>query len=228
MIQFERVTVRFADGREGLSELSLQIDAGSFNFLTGHSGAGKTTLIRLLLGLETATRGRVLVGGEDLARLRRQQLALHRRRIGAVFQEHYLLAARSALDNVSLPLLVDGRLSDEETARRARAALNLVGLGGREQALPRQLSLGEQQRVAIARAVVARPQLLLADEPTGNLDPALAIEVLTLFRRFHEIGTTVLIATHDLRLLGEVDARHIVLDKGRLVNGEVASATAHG
>jgi cell division transport system ATP-binding protein len=216
VIRLERVTVRFADGREGLSELTLDVEAGSFNFLTGHSGAGKTTLIRVLLGLEPVTRGRVQVAGDDLARLGRRALALHRRRIGAVFQEHHLLPARTAVENVALPLHIDGRLGDEECARRARAALNLVGLGGREQALPRQLSLGEQQRVAIARAVVARPQLLLADEPTGNLDPALALDVLTLFRRFHEIGTTVLIATHDLRLMREVEARHIALDNGRL------------
>lgn len=219
MIRFERVTRRFPDGREALQEVSLEIESASFNFLTGHSGAGKSTLIRLLLGMDLPTRGKLFVDDQDIAGLHGRKVALYRRGIGAVFQEHHLLAQRSALDNVMLPLKVAGDLRPREMARRARAALGLVGLAGREEALPVQLSLGEQQRVGIARALVNRPRLLLADEPTGNLDPQLSGDIVGLFRRFHEIGTTVIIATHDLQLLEGFTARRIELQAGRVVSG---------
>lgn len=217
MIRFEHVTKRFPDGREGLHDVSLHIETGSFNFLTGHSGAGKSTLIRMLLCLDAPTDGRVWVDDTDLARLRGNAVPLYRRQVGAVFQEHHLLPQRTALENIVLPLKVSGDLSAREMLRRGRAALSLVGLSGRDQALPAQLSLGEQQRVGIARALVNRPRLLLADEPTGNLDPRLSREILALFRRFHEIGTTVLIATHDLELLGEIESRRIELQGGKVV-----------
>lgn len=217
MIRFEHVTKRFDDGREALHDVTLEIETGSFNFLTGHSGAGKSTLIRMLLRLDTPTAGRVWVDDIDLAGLKGNAVPLYRRQVGAVFQEHHLLSQRTALENIVLPLKVSGDLSSREMARRGRAALSLVGLGGREQALPGQLSLGEQQRVGIARALVNRPRLLLADEPTGNLDPTLSREILALFRRFHEIGTTVLIATHDLELLSEIESRRIELQGGKVV-----------
>ena len=219
MIRFERVTRRYPDGREALQEVSLELASASFNFLTGHSGAGKSTLIRLLLGMDQPTRGKLFVDDQDLATLRGRKVALYRRGIGAVFQEHHLLAQRSTLDNVMLPLTVASDLRPREMARRARAALSLVGLAGREEALPVQLSLGEQQRVGIARALVNRPRLLLADEPTGNLDPQLSADIIGLFRRFHEIGTTVIIATHDLQLLEGFVARRIELQAGRVVSG---------
>jgi cell division transport system ATP-binding protein len=218
VIRLERVTRRFADGREALQDVSLELAPDSFNFLTGHSGAGKSTLIRLLLGLDKPTRGRVFVDDLDIATLRGRKAALYRRTIGAVFQEHHLLAQRSIIENVMLPLKVGSDLRPREMIRRARAALGLVGLAGREEALPGQLSLGEQQRVGIARALVNRPRLLLADEPTGNLDPQLSSDVIGLFRRFHEIGTTVIIATHDLQLLEGFAARRIELQGGRLVS----------
>lgn len=218
MIRFERVTRRFPDGREALQEVSLELESASFNFLTGHSGAGKSTMIRLLLGMDQPTRGKLFVDDEDLATLKGRKVAMYRRGIGAVFQEHHLLAHRSALENVLLPLKVASDLRPKEMARRARAALGLVGLAGREAALPVQLSLGEQQRVGIARALVNRPRLLLADEPTGNLDPQLSSDVIGLFRRFHEIGTTVVIATHDLQLLEGFSARRVELQAGRVVS----------
>ena len=217
MIRFERVTRRFPDGREALQEVTLELESASFNFLTGHSGAGKSTLIRRLLGMDQPTRGKLFVDDQDVAALKGRKVALYRRGIGAVFQEHHLLAQRSALENVMLPLKVASDLAPREMARRARAALGLVGLAGREEALPVQLSLGEQQRVGIARALVNRPRLLLADEPTGNLDPQLSSDIVGLFRRFHEIGTTVIIATHDLQLLEGFVARRIELQAGRVV-----------
>ena len=217
MIRFEHVSKRFADGREGLRDVTLELETGSFNFLTGHSGAGKSTLIRMLLRLDTPSQGKVWVDNVNLAALKGNAVPLYRRQVGAVFQEHHLLAQRSALENVMLPLKVASDLAPREMARRARAALGLVGLAGREEALPVQLSLGEQQRVGIARALVNRPRLLLADEPTGNLDPQLSSDIVGLFRRFHEIGTTVIIATHDLQLLEGFVARRIELQAGRVV-----------
>ncbi len=212
MIQLERLTKRF-DGVEALRGLDLTIESGSFNYLTGHSGAGKSTLIRLLLRLDLATRGRIVVDGVDLAKMSQRQVPGYRRGIGSVFQEHHLLAGRTVLENVAIPLEVLG-LRARKQQRQARAALGLVGLAGREHAYPPQLSLGEQQRVGIARAVVNRPKLLLADEPTGNLDPALSREVVKLFDRFREIGATIIIATHDLELLDVVPGREIRLAAG--------------
>ena len=217
MIRFEHVSKRFADGREGLRDVTLELETGSFNFLTGHSGAGKSTLIRMLLRLDTPSQGKVWVDSVNLAALKGNAVPLYRRQVGAVFQEHHLLGKRTVLENVVLPLKVSGDLSAREMSRRARAALSLVGLAGREDAVPGHLSLGEQQRVGIARALVNRPRLLLADEPTGNLDPTLSLEILALFRRFHEIGTTVIIATHDLELIGDIEARRIELQQGQVI-----------
>lgn len=218
MIRFDNVTKRYAGGRDGLSEVSLDVAAGELVFLTGHSGAGKTTLLKLLALIERPTRGQVLVEGRNIGRLRARAIPKHRRSIGMVFQDHKLLPERTVFENVSLPLIIAG-MARREIARRVRAALDQVGLLGRESACPDALSTGEQQRVGIARAVVGRPGLLIADEPTGNLDPALSLEIMTLFKRLNEVGVTMLIATHDLALLDLVGGRRVVLAEGRISGG---------
>jgi cell division transport system ATP-binding protein len=185
-------------------------------FLTGHSGAGKSTLLKLIGLLERPTRGSIRVGDEDLATLPRRRIPAHRRRIGMVFQDHRLLADRTVFDNVALPLVTAGMPRDE-IAKRVRAALDQVGLLRFERALPLTLSSGEQQRVGIARAVVGRPEVILADEPTGNLDPELSREIFRLFERFHQVGVSLLIATHDLDLIQSLGHRTLVLKQGRLI-----------
>ena len=218
MIRFDNVTKRYAGGRDGLSEVSLTVDKGEMVFLTGHSGAGKTTLLKLIALIERPTRGQVLLEGRNIGRLSARAIPAHRRRIGMVFQDHKLLPERTVFENVSLPLIIAG-MARREIARRARAAIDQVGLLGRETARPDALSTGEQQRVGIARAVVSRPGLLIADEPTGNLDPALSLEIMTLFKRLNEVGVTMLIATHDLALLDLIGGRRVVLAEGRVSGG---------
>ena len=216
MIVLHRVTKRYPNGREGLAEVSLRFAQGSMTFVTGHSGAGKSTLLKLLLLSEMPTRGEIMVDGVDIPRMPTRRIALYRRRVGVVFQDHHLLARRSVFDNVALPLRVAG-IDEVETARRARAALSSVGLRGTEDQRPSALSLGEQQRVGIARAVVHRPALLLADEPTGNLDPVLSQDIMRLFTRFNEqIGTTVIVATHDLELISALAYPVVELENGRV------------
>lgn len=215
MIRFENVTKRFDGGREALSDVSLQINPGELIFLTGHSGAGKSTLLKLIALIERPTRGQVLVDGLNIGRLPNRQIPRHRRKIGMVFQDHKLLEDRSTFENVALPLIVAG-FGAREIQRRVRAALDQVGLLSLEKNTPGTLSTGEQQRVGIARAVVARPKLLIADEPTGNLDPALSFDIMQLFRRFNEVGVTMLIATHDLGLIEQLGGRRIVLDEGSI------------
>ena len=215
MIRFENVTKRFDGGREALSDVSLQINPGELIFLTGHSGAGKSTLLKLIALIERPTRGQVLVDGLNIGRLPNRQIPRHRRKIGMVFQDHKLLEDRSTFENVALPLIVAG-FGAREIQRRVRAALDQVGLLSLEKNTPGTLSTGEQQRVGIARAVVARPKLLIADEPTGNLDPALSFDIMQLFRRFNEVGVTMLIATHDLGLIEQLGGRRIVLDDGSI------------
>lgn len=221
MIRFERVTKRYGAGREGLSEASLRIEAGEFVFLTGHSGAGKSTLLKLVALIERPTRGQVFVGGRNISRLPDRAIPAHRRSIGMVFQDHKLLPDRSIFDNIALPLVIAG-LGRREIAKRVRAVLDQVGLLGRESHRPEMLSTGEQQRIGIARAIVSRPRLLIADEPTGNLDPELSVEIMLLFRRLNEVGVTMLIATHDLALLDEVGGRRIRLSQGHLAGDEAA------
>jgi cell division transport system ATP-binding protein len=218
MIRFDGVTKRYAGGRDGLSDVSLEVDKGELVFLTGHSGAGKTTLLKLIALIERPTRGQVLVEGRNIGRLPASAIPRHRRRIGMVFQDHKLLPERTVFENVALPLIIAG-MPRREIERRTRAALDQVGLLGRETARPEALSTGEQQRVGIARAVVTRPGLLIADEPTGNLDPALSLEIMTLFKRLNEVGVTMLIATHDLALLDLVGGRRVVLADGRVTGG---------
>ncbi|HEX3836030.1 MAG TPA: cell division ATP-binding protein FtsE [Steroidobacteraceae bacterium] len=217
MILFERVTKRYPNGREALRAASFSIDRGEMVFLTGRSGAGKSTVLKLIAMLERPTRGTVLVNGQNLGTLKSRHLPAYRRTLGVVFQEHRLLDDRPVFDNVALPLVVAGA-SASEVGKRVRAALDQVGLLGKERMLPNELSVGEQQRVGIARAVVAKPAVLIADEPTGNLDPDLSVEVMKLFKRFQDVGVTVIIATHDLHVVHEFGQRTIVLDDG-LIQG---------
>ena len=217
MIRFDNVTKRYAGGQDALAELSFAVDAGEIVFVTGHSGAGKTTLLKLVSLVERPTRGYVTVNHRELARVRRRGIPLHRRDIGMVFQDHRLLTDRSVFDNVALPLLIAGT-ARAEIGKRVRAALDKVGLLAREKASPAALSTGEQQRAGIARAIVGKPPLIIADEPTGNLDPQLSLEIMNLFAEFGAVGTTVLIASHDLLLLKRMQRRVLVLDHGRLVD----------
>ena len=216
MITFDRVSKRYPEGHEALSELSFNIAREELVFLTGHSGAGKSTLLKLIMLMERPSRGQVLINGQNLKGLRSSQIPLLRRQIGVVFQNHQLLFDRSVFDNVALPLLISG-YSLRDTGRRVRAALEKVGLLSREKDMPVTLSGGEQQRVGIARAVVNKPKILLADEPTGNLDPALSAEIMSLFEQFNQVGVTVLIASHDLALISRMRHRILTLRQGRLI-----------
>ena len=218
MISFDRVSKRYAEGHDALREVSFKIERDELVFLTGHSGAGKSTLLRLIMLMERPSRGQVLVDGQNLAVLGSRAIPGHRRNIGVVFQNHQLLFDRSVFDNVALPMIIAG-YGHREAGRRVRAALDKVGLLERERALPITLSGGEQQRVGIARAVVCRPKILLADEPTGNLDPGLSKEIMTLFEDFSQVGVTVLIASHDLALISRMHHRIITLREGRMVSG---------
>jgi cell division transport system ATP-binding protein len=217
VIQLERVSKRYPGGQEALTDLSLQIVTGELVFITGHSGAGKSTLLKLITLIERPTRGQVLVGGVNTARLPARKIPSFRRRIGVVFQDNKLLHDRSVFDNVALPLIIDGA-PQREIGRKVRAALDQVGLLDKEKRAPIALSTGEQQRVGIARAVVSRPPLLVADEPTGNLDPELSEEIMRLFLRFTDVGVTVLIASHDWNLIESLGRRVIHLEGGRLVD----------
>jgi cell division transport system ATP-binding protein len=215
MIKFNNVYKRYTDQHEALSGLSFELAKGEMAFLTGHSGAGKSTLLKLIALIERSTLGQVWVNNQNLSRLPQWKVPYYRRKIGLVFQDHYLLYDRTVFDNVALPLIIAGE-SHREIGRRVRAALDKVGLLGKEKHLPIALSGGEQQRVGIARAVVNRPPVLLADEPTGNLDPALSREIMNLFEQFNQVGVTVFIATHDLALIKSMAYRQVTLSKGRL------------
>ncbi|MDR5897780.1 cell division ATP-binding protein FtsE [Halomonas vilamensis] len=221
MIAFEHVGKRYGGRFEALAHLNFRVGRGEMVFLTGHSGAGKSSLLRLVMRLERPTRGRIVVAGHDIATLHSSQVPFYRRQIGVVFQDHQLLFDRSIFHNIALPLEIQG-MEPRESARRVRAALDKVGLLHREKALPIELSGGEQQRVGIARAVVNKPALLLADEPTGNLDPQLSADIMALFEDFNRIGTTVMIASHDLALIARLRHRILRLRDGRLVGDEGA------
>lgn len=218
MISFERVSKRYDEGHDALREISIEIAQDELVFLTGHSGAGKSTLLRLIMLMDRPSRGQVIVNGQNLAGVRPRNIAQHRRNIGVVFQNHQLLFDRTVFDNVALPLMIAG-YDSREVGRRVRAALDKVGLLNRERAMPIALSGGEQQRVGIARAVVGKPKILLADEPTGNLDPTLSAEIMNLFEAFNQVGVTVLIASHDLVLISRLRHRIITLSQGCLVSG---------
>lgn len=216
MIRFENVAKRYPGGHDALSGSTFRIEAGEFVFLTGPSGAGKSTLLRLVALLEKPTRGSVLVNGQNTRRIPRRKIPYFRRNVGIVFQDHKLLYDRSVFENVALPLVIAG-MPPRDIGRRVRAALDQVGLLEKEKQAPITLSSGEQQRVGIARAVAPRPPLLIADEPTGNLDPELSNEIMTLFERFNEVGVTLLIASHDLALVERLGHRRLGLEAGRLV-----------
>jgi cell division transport system ATP-binding protein len=221
VIRFSAAAKRYPGGLEALRGVSLEVADGEMVAVTGHSGAGKSTLLKLAAGLERASSGTVLVQGQNLAALGESALAVLRRRIGFVFQDHKLLFDRNAFENVALPLRIAG-LAREETARRVRAALDKVGLLAREKAMPIALSGGEQQRLCIARAIVNRPMILIADEPTGNLDADYARAIVDLFASFNQVGVTVLLSTHDEAGLGRLGCRRVALAAGLLAAGAPA------
>jgi len=225
MIRFDNVSKRYDGAREALSNVSIEIAAGELAFLTGRSGAGKSTVLKLVALIERPTRGQVTVGGRQLSKLSHREIPAYRQQIGMVFQDNRLLNDRSAYENVALPLIISGT-GEREIGRRVRAALDQVGLLDREKYPPRALSAGEQQRLSIARAIVSRPTVLIADEPTGNLDPDLSLEIMTLFRRLNEVGVTMLIASHDLPLVEHFGSRRIVLSGGHVSSGESIGGSA--
>lgn len=219
LIQLSSVNKRYASGQHALANVSFELGQGEMAFLTGHSGAGKSTLLELIALLEQPTSGEVLFNGANLNRVNHKQAPFYRRQIGLIFQDPYLLDDRSVFDNVSLPLII-ANYRYSEIKNRVQGALSKVGLSHKANTSPQTLSAGEQQRVSIARALVNKPPLILADEPTGNLDPDLAQEIMHLFEQFNDIGVTLLIATHDLQLINQLHQRRLHLDQGRLVNDE--------
>ena len=223
MINFDRVSKSYPGGNQALSELSFKVEDGEIVFLTGHSGAGKSTLLKLIALIERPTRGNVLVNGQNLGPLKRRRIPFYRRQVGIIFQDHKLLHDRTVFDNVALPMIIAG-IGHREIGRRVRASLDQVGLLNKERAMPVTLSGGEQQRVGIARAVVNKPPLLIADEPTGNLDPELSMEIMRLFERFNQVGVTVMIASHDHDLIRAMGHRVISLKQGRLVAPHLAAS----
>jgi len=225
LIRFDQVHKRYPNGREALAGVSFEVDSGKLAFLTGHSGAGKSSILKLIALIERPTRGQVIVNNRNIAGIKARGIAQFRRQIGVVFQDHKLLHDRPVMDNVALPLIIAGT-PKREIDKRVRAALDQVGLLGKERSRPLELSTGEQQRVGIARAVVARPSLLIADEPTGNLDPDLAREVMQLFKRFSEVGVTVVVATHDVHLIERFDAPRIAISAGRVVDQSAGGGAA--
>lgn len=221
MIHFEQVSKTYPGGFQALKQVSFRLEQSEMAFLTGHSGAGKTTLLRLISLMERASIGRVAINGHDLRKVGRKQVPYLRRDIGMIFQDHRLLIDKTIFDNVALPLYIEG-YTQGEARKRVQAALDKVGLAGKERHYPMMLSGGEQQRVGIARAIVNKPPLLLADEPTGNLDPKLSMEIMRLFESFNDVGVAVLIATHDLGLIARMKYRTLTLKNGQMINDGLA------
>jgi cell division transport system ATP-binding protein len=216
MIVFTSVNKRYPNGTQALRNVNFHLKKGEMAFVTGHSGAGKTTLLRLIALIERSSGGQVLVGGQNLSRLATHRIPYLRRRIGFTYQDHRLLFDRTVFDNVALPLIV-ANFKPQDIRRRVRAALDKVGLLNKEKSYPITLSSGQQQRVGIARAVVNKPPILLADEPTGNLDPGLAKEIMNLYQEFNQVGVTVLIASHALGLIKAMGHRTLILQQGKLI-----------
>ncbi|HET7306756.1 MAG TPA: cell division ATP-binding protein FtsE [Gammaproteobacteria bacterium] len=223
MIHFDHVSKRYANGHDALSDLSLNVGQGEMAFLTGHSGAGKSTLLKLIALIERPSRGHVVVNGQNLSAVKRRHIPHYRRQIGIIFQDHKLLTDRTVFDNVALPLIIQG-LGVADIGRTVRAALDQVGLLDKEKEYPVTLSSGEQQRVGIARAIINKPAVLIADEPTGNLDPDLSRDIMDLFLRFNQVGVTVLIASHDHALIAGFGKRVLNLEQGRLVQPDLQYA----
>ncbi|MBZ4203139.1 MAG: cell division ATP-binding protein FtsE [Methylovulum sp.] len=217
MLKFDNVSKRYPDAGEVLKNVSFHLHHGEIAFLTGHSGAGKSTLLKLIAVMERCTRGTILLDSENLSSAKQRQIPFLRRKIGFIFQDFKLLKNRTVFDNVALPLVIAG-FEHQEISRRVRASLDKVGLLGKEKKFPMALSGGEQQRVGIARAVVNKPPLIIADEPTGNLDPELAAEIMRLFENFQQVGVTVLIASHDISLITQMNHRILTLDHGHLIS----------
>ncbi len=223
MIQFLNVTKRYEGGHDALSNVSLNLPTGEMAFLTGHSGAGKSTLLKIVSLIEKPTRGQALLNQINLNTLPQKRIPYIRRNIGFIFQDHQLLFDRTVFENVALPLHILG-YRPQEIGKRTRAALDKVGLLHKEKSMPITLSGGEQQRVGIARAVVHKPMLVLADEPTGNLDPILSREIMEIFIEFHQVGVTVLVASHDLNLIEELQKPVITLNKGQVIHNDLETA----
>jgi len=223
MIRFEQVSKTYPGGFQALKKVTFELPPGELAFLTGHSGAGKSTLLRLVALMERPSLGRVLINGHDLNKIKSRQIPYLRRDIGMIFQDHRLLMDKTVFDNVALPLYIEG-FTQSEAKKRVQAALDKVGLRGHERKYPIMLSGGEQQRVGIARAIVNKPPLLLADEPTGNLDPKLSLEIMQLFESFHQVGVSVLIATHDLALVARMRHRNLVLKDGFMIDDGLAGS----
>jgi cell division transport system ATP-binding protein len=217
MIKFVNVTKRYPETGDVLRNVSFHLRRGEIAFLTGHSGAGKSTLLRLIAAMERCSRGQILLDDQDLSHVKENQLPFMRRKMGFIYQDYKLLQDRTVFDNVALPLVIAG-YGHHEIARRVRAALDKVSLAGKEKKYPLALSGGEQQRVGIARAVVNKPPIIIADEPTGNLDPELSEEIMFLFGQFQQVGVTVLIASHDISLITQLNHRVLKLDHGQLVS----------
>ena len=218
MIQFDRVAKQYPGTGLALSDVSFTLERGQMVFLTGHSGAGKSTLLKLIALMERPTRGQVLFDGRNVSKLSKRQVPYLRRQVGVIFQDHRLLADQRVFDNVALPLVIAGARY-AEIKRRVRAALDKVGLLEKERLYPAMLSGGEQQRVGIARAIIAKPSVLLADEPTGNLDPELSAQLMQFFINLNELGVTVLVASHDVDLIARLNKPTWVLKEGQLING---------
>ncbi len=225
MIQFHNVTKRYQGGFEALRNVSMHLGAGEMAFLTGHSGAGKSTLLKIISLIEKPTRGQALLNRINLNTISRHRIPYIRRNIGIIFQDHQLLFDRSVFDNVAMPLIIQG-YRHQEIAKRTRAALDKVGLRNKEKSMPITLSGGEQQRVGIARAVVHKPMLLLADEPTGNLDPVLSREIMQIFIDFHQVGVSVLVASHDLDLIDELGKPVLTLNRGQMIHNDLDNTMA--
>jgi len=222
MIRFVNASKRYSSGFDALQNVSFHMEPGEMAFLTGHSGAGKSSLLKLIALLERSSRGQVIVNNQNLSKVPRRRIPYFRRNIGIIFQDHQLLFDRTVFDNVALPLIIAGH-DRHDIAKRVRAALDKVGLLGKEKKYPITLSGGEQQRVGIARAVVNKPPLILADEPTGNLDPELSAEIMSLFQDFSDVGVTVLVATHDIALISQMPYRTLTLKEGKLINDSHAN-----
>lgn len=227
MILFEDVSKVYAGNFSALKEVDFHLKQGEMAFLTGHSGSGKSTLLKLISLMERPSTGRIVINGNDISHIKGNDIPYMRRHIGMIFQDHRLLMDKTVLENVGLPLLIEG-YNQYEIKRRTMVALDKVGLAGKENHLPMELSGGEQQRVGIARAIINQPPLLLADEPTGNLDPKLSLEILSLFESLNELGMSVLIATHDLGLIAKMRYRTLTLKDGIMINDGLMRERSNG